>query len=39
MLNPAPARKVEKEIIEGAAHLTPNEHEASIPWYGSGGHS
>lgn len=29
VLNPAPARPVPKEVIEGAAYITPNEHEAS----------
>ncbi len=29
VLNPAPARPVSKEVIENAAYITPNEHEAS----------
>ncbi len=34
MLNPAPAREVDKEIIDAVAYLTPNEHEASILFSG-----
>ncbi len=30
LLNPAPARPLEEEIIENAAYITPNEHEATI---------
>jgi len=30
MLNPAPARKVKKEIIDKVTYLTPNEHEANL---------
>ncbi|WP_068618649.1 ribokinase [Paenibacillus tuaregi] len=30
MLNPAPARAVPSEVIEKAAYLTPNQHEASL---------
>ncbi|GAA4852564.1 ribokinase [Paenibacillus vulneris] len=30
LLNPAPARPLEKEVIENAAYLTPNEHEAKM---------
>ncbi|MBT2572919.1 ribokinase [Bacillus sp. ISL-51] len=30
MLNPAPARPLKAAIIEDAAYVTPNEHEASI---------
>ncbi|GIP55028.1 MULTISPECIES: ribokinase [Paenibacillus] len=30
LLNPAPARPLEEEVIENAAYITPNEHEAAI---------
>jgi ribokinase len=30
MLNPAPSRKTEQEVIEAVSFLTPNEHEASL---------
>ncbi|WP_423798086.1 ribokinase [Neobacillus sp. SAB-20_R2A] len=30
LLNPAPARPIRKEVIEKAAYITPNEHEASV---------
>lgn len=30
LLNPAPARPLEKEVIVNAAYLTPNEHEAKM---------
>ncbi|RAR45380.1 ribokinase [Paenibacillus sp. MDMC362] len=30
MLNPAPARQVPSSVIERAAYITPNEHEAAI---------
>jgi len=30
LLNPAPARPLPEEVIENAAYLTPNEHEATI---------
>ncbi|WP_410772152.1 ribokinase [Fontibacillus sp. BL9] len=30
LLNPAPARPLAEEIIENAAYITPNEHEAKI---------
>lgn len=30
LLNPAPARSLEDEVIENAAYITPNEHEAEI---------
>lgn len=30
LLNPAPARPIEQEIIEKATYLTPNEYEASV---------
>ena len=30
MLNPAPARQVPESVIEQAAYITPNEHEAAI---------
>jgi ribokinase len=36
MLNPAPARKTEQEVIEAARFLTPNEHEASLLFDGMG---
>jgi len=34
LLNPAPAREVEAEVLEHAAYITPNEHEASIIFEG-----
>lgn len=30
LLNPAPARAVDPSVIENAAYLTPNEHEAAL---------
>ncbi|WP_028551581.1 ribokinase [Paenibacillus sp. UNC451MF] len=30
LLNPAPARPLDKEVIGNAAYITPNEHEAKI---------
>lgn len=30
LLNPAPAREVPQEVIDNAAYITPNEHEAEI---------
>ncbi|WP_433943004.1 ribokinase [Paenibacillus sp. SN-8-1] len=30
LLNPAPAREVDPSVIENAAYLTPNEHEAAL---------
>lgn len=30
LLNPAPARPLDDEVIENAAYITPNEHEAEI---------
>ncbi|MGA4711140.1 ribokinase [Bacillus safensis] len=30
ILNPAPARKVSKQVLEQAAYITPNEHEAIL---------
>lgn len=30
LLNPAPARPLEEEVIKNAAYITPNEHEAEI---------
>ncbi|WP_145021080.1 ribokinase [Paenibacillus sp. Y412MC10] len=30
LLNPAPARPVKDEVIENAAYITPNQHEAAI---------
>ncbi|WDI00523.1 ribokinase [Paenibacillus urinalis] len=35
MLNPAPARSVSDEVIEKAAYITPNEHEAKIIFDGA----
>jgi len=35
LLNPAPARPVEAEVIENSAYLTPNEHEASFLFDGA----
>ncbi|MBO2945335.1 ribokinase [Paenibacillus sp. F411] len=34
MLNPAPARPVPPSVIERAAYITPNEHEAAILFQG-----
>ncbi|MCQ4088308.1 ribokinase [Saccharibacillus sp. JS10] len=34
LLNPAPARPVEAELIENCAYITPNEHEASLLFEG-----
>jgi ribokinase len=34
LLNPAPAREIPDEVIEKAAYLTPNEHEAGILFRG-----
>ncbi|PWW36105.1 MULTISPECIES: ribokinase [Paenibacillus] len=34
LLNPAPARKVTDEVIDKAAYITPNEHEAEILFQG-----
>lgn len=34
LLNPAPARPLEDEVIENAAYITPNEHEAKILFAG-----
>ncbi|MGC5772906.1 ribokinase [Paenibacillus pabuli] len=34
LLNPAPARKVPDTVIEKAAYITPNEHEAEILFQG-----
>ncbi|MFE6076284.1 ribokinase [Paenibacillus sp. NPDC057886] len=34
LLNPAPARKVPDEVIDKAAYITPNEHEAEILFEG-----
>lgn len=30
LLNPAPARPIEAEVLEQAAYITPNEHEANL---------
>ncbi|ANS75917.1 ribokinase [Paenibacillus yonginensis] len=30
LLNPAPARAIPQEVVENAAYITPNEHEAKI---------
>ncbi|MEK5057278.1 ribokinase [Paenibacillus shunpengii] len=38
MLNPAPARPVSDELIEKAAYITPNEHEAKIIFDGASVH-
>ncbi|MCM3781534.1 ribokinase [Neobacillus mesonae] len=35
LLNPAPARPVSEELIEKAAYITPNEHEAKIMFDGA----
>lgn len=34
ILNPAPAREISKEVIENAAYITPNEHEALMMFEG-----
>jgi ribokinase len=34
LLNPAPARKISQNVIDGASYLTPNEHEADVLFYG-----
>ncbi|WP_342573093.1 ribokinase [Paenibacillus sp. FSL R5-0749] len=34
LLNPAPARKLPQEVIDNAAYITPNEHEAEILFHG-----
>ncbi len=34
LLNPAPARKIDAEVMEHAAYITPNEHEASVIFEG-----
>ncbi|MBY0219809.1 ribokinase [Paenibacillus illinoisensis] len=34
LLNPAPARTVLQEVIDNAAYITPNEHEAEILFQG-----
>ncbi|MDO7905595.1 ribokinase [Paenibacillus sp. JX-17] len=34
LLNPAPARPIPAQVIENAAYITPNEHEASIIFEG-----
>ncbi|GAB1154131.1 ribokinase [Paenibacillus illinoisensis] len=34
LLNPAPARTVPQEVIDNAAYITPNEHEAEILFQG-----
>lgn len=34
LLNPAPARKLPQEVIDNAAYITPNEHEAEILFQG-----
>ncbi|WP_418038097.1 ribokinase [Paenibacillus xylanilyticus] len=36
LLNPAPARTVPQEVIDNAAYITPNEHEAEILFQGMG---
>jgi len=36
LLNPAPARKLSKEVIESTTYLTPNEHECSVLFAGIG---
>ncbi|MEW4369646.1 ribokinase [Paenibacillus kandeliae] len=35
LLNPAPARQVEAEVLEHIAYITPNEHEAAIVFEGT----
>ncbi|MEK4567750.1 ribokinase [Bacillus sp. FSL K6-3458] len=34
ILNPAPARKVSQQILDQAAYITPNEHEAALMFDG-----
>ncbi|UOG07304.1 ribokinase [Bacillus altitudinis] len=34
ILNPAPARKVSQQILDQAAYITPNEHEAALMFEG-----
>lgn len=34
LLNPAPARTLSQEVIDNAAYITPNEHEAEILFQG-----
>ncbi|MGG1698587.1 ribokinase [Bacillus zhangzhouensis] len=34
ILNPAPARKVSQQVLEQAAYITPNEHEAALMFDG-----
>ncbi|MGV2913296.1 ribokinase [Bacillus safensis] len=34
ILNPAPARKVSKQVLDQAAYITPNEHEAVLMFDG-----
>ncbi|GIP42741.1 ribokinase [Paenibacillus sp. J45TS6] len=34
VLNPAPARKISQQLIEDAAYITPNEHEAQMMFEG-----
>lgn len=34
VLNPAPARKISPQLIEDAAYITPNEHEAQMMFEG-----
>ncbi len=34
LLNPAPARKIDAEVLKHAAYITPNEHEASVIFEG-----
>lgn len=34
LLNPAPARTLPREVIDNAAYITPNEHEAEILFQG-----
>jgi len=34
LLNPAPARNLPQEVIDNAAYITPNEHEAEILFQG-----
>lgn len=36
LLNPAPARLIEESVIENAAYITPNQHEAAILFGGMG---
>lgn len=35
LLNPAPAREVDAEVLENVAYITPNEHEAAIVFDGT----